>query len=44
MHFGNPFTHTDSIKGAINVGSVKNATEAFDAWLRGDAEYKGINL
>ena len=43
MHFGNPFSHAN-YKGAIKVDSVKDAVEAFTAWLRGDTTYKNIDL
>ena len=43
MHFGNPFSYTN-YKGTINVGTVKDAVEAFTAWLRGDSTYKNIDL
>lgn len=35
MHFGNPFSHAD-YKGAIKVGTVKEAVIAYEQWLRGE--------
>lgn len=35
MHFGNPFSHAN-YKGAIKVGSVKRAVQAYEKWLRRD--------
>lgn len=43
MHFGNPFSHAN-YNGTIKVDSVKDAVEAFTAWLRGDTTYKNIDL
>lgn len=34
QHFGNPFSHTD-YSGAVNVGSVSAAVDAFRHWLLG---------
>lgn len=35
MHFGNPFSHAN-YEGAIKVGSVKRAVQAYEEWLRKD--------
>ena len=35
MHFGNPFSHAN-YKGAIKVGTVKEAVIAYEQWLRGE--------
>ena len=36
MHFGNPFSHTNYSGVKKVVGSVKEASEAYEQWLRGE--------
>lgn len=39
MHFGNPFSHSNYRGVQVVVPTVKEATEAFKAWLLGDSTY-----